>query len=68
MKNKKFSTIAFTVVALRKGSTERLGVASLQHGSVDVLVERRKLDDELKEELMRLIKTTVDKLQRDLSR
>jgi hypothetical protein len=67
MKNKKFSTIAFTVVAFRKGSTERLAVANLQHGSVDVLVERRKMDDDLKKEVMRQIKTTVDKLQRELS-
>jgi hypothetical protein len=67
MKNKKFSTITFTVGAFRQGSGDRLHVASVQHGSVDVLVEQRKLDEELKEELMRLIKTTVDKLQRELS-
>ena len=68
MKSRKFSTITFTLAAYRQGSGDCLIAGSLKFGRIDLLVERRKMDDELKKEVMRQIKTTVDKLQRDLSR
>jgi hypothetical protein len=67
MKSRKFSTITFILAAYRQGSGDCLIANSLQYGRVDVLVERRKMDDDLKKEVMRQIKTAVDKLQRKLS-